>query len=246
MSDSDSDGELQLSSHALAALMQFKQEEQQREKEFQKLYTQADDKFEEQKKQEGMNLFKEDWQLSQFWYSDDTASKLGDALLDGADSDTVIAIVSAPSVYAAIQKKTDSEIPTKHIYLFEYDKRFELLAGKEHFYFYDYNNPLEFDSKLKGRVDRLLIDPPFLNEDCQTKSSITAKALLAKDDNSKTKNGVLKHRLISCTGERMSDVIQNVYPNTHITTFYPEHGNGLSNEFRCYADFEWEQWKFVK
>lgn len=116
-----------------------------------------------------MKLFKEDWQLSQFWYSDETAATLGDALLEGADENTVIAIVSAPSVYAAIQKKPISEIPTEHIYLFEFDTRFELLAGKDHFVFYDYNKPLEFSDKIKGKVDRLLIDPPFLNEDCQTK-----------------------------------------------------------------------------
>lgn len=116
-----------------------------------------------------MKLFKEDWQLSQFWYSDDTAAILADAILEGADENTVIAIVSAPSVYAAIQKKPTNEIPTEHIYLFEFDNRFELLAGRDHFFFYDYNKPLDFSDEIKGKVDRLLIDPPFLNEDCQTK-----------------------------------------------------------------------------
>ncbi|XKU27844.1 S-adenosylmethionine-dependent lysine methyltransferase [Saccharomyces cerevisiae] len=197
------------------------------------------------KKEEGMKLFKEDWQLSQFWYSDDTAAILADAILEGADENTVIAIVSAPSVYAAIQKKPTNEIPTEHIYLFEFDKRFELLAGRDHFFFYDYNKPLDFNDEIKGKVDRLLIDPPFLNEDCQTKSSITAKCLLAPNDNSKTKKGVFKHRLISCTGERMSEVISKVYSDTRITTFLPEHSNGLSNEFRCYANFECSSWKFA-
>lgn len=191
-----------------------------------------------------MNLFKEDWQLSQFWYSDETANLLADALLEGADENTVIAIVSAPSVYAAIFKKPAEEIPTEHIYLFEYDTRFELLAGKEHFIFYDFKNPTEFNPIIKGKVDRLLIDPPFLNETCQGKSSITAKELLAPKDGSTTKHNVLKHRLISCTGERMHEIIANVYPDTHITTFRPEHSNGLSNEFRCYSNFEWKGWKF--
>ncbi|XDT19731.1 putative N6-adenine methyltransferase [Nakaseomyces glabratus] len=251
MSGSDSETELKrtfrtLSANALLALQEFRQEEQQRQQEFQKLYDESDADFQKKKKQEGMNLFKEDWQLSQFWYSDSTADKLADALLEGADATTVIAIVSAPSVYAAIQKRDDSEIPTKHIYLFEYDTRFELLAGKDHFFFYDYNKPLDFDDKLKGKVDRLLIDPPFLNEDCQSKSAQTAKSLLAPKDGSKTSDGLLKHRLISCTGERMAQVIKKAYPDTEITDFYPEHGNGLSNEFRCYANFEWSGWKFSK
>lgn len=243
-SDSDSDLDIQLSANALAALQEFRKEEELHNEQFQKLYSEADEDFENKKKREGMNLFKEDWQLSQFWYSDETANMLGEALLEGADEDTVIAIVSAPSVYAAIMKKPESEIPTKHIYVFEFDKRFELMAGKDHFFFYDYNKPLDFDDKLKGKVNRLLIDPPFLNDDCQSKSSITAKELLA-NDSTKTKNGFSKHRLISCTGERMSSVIKKVYPKTHITSFYPEHGNGLSNEFRCYADFEWKKWKFI-
>lgn len=240
MSDSESDMELSLSANALAALAEFRQEQQQHEEKFQEMFNQTDDEF--KRRQEGMNLFKEDWQLSQFWYSDDTANLLADALLDGADEDTVIAVVSAPSVYAAILKKDN--LPTSQIYLFEFDKRFELMAGKEFFSFYDFKDPLTFESPIRGKVDRLLIDPPFLNETCQGKSSQTAHELLRKDDGSLTKNGVPKHRLISCTGERMHEIIAKVYPKTHITTFLPEHGNGLSNEFRCYADFEWDGWQF--
>lgn len=133
------------------------------------MYDAAEEEFTQVQKKEGMKLFKEDWQLSQFWYTDSTADTLANALLEGADSETVIAIVSAPSVYAAIKRMENDLIPTKHIYLLEFDKRFELLAGKEHFLFYDYQKPEDFDSKLKGKVDRLIIDPPFLNEDCQTK-----------------------------------------------------------------------------
>jgi hypothetical protein len=41
--------------------------------------------------------------LSQFWYDDETAETLAKELLHGATSDTVIAIISAPSVYAKIR-----------------------------------------------------------------------------------------------------------------------------------------------
>lgn len=90
------------------------------------------------------------------------------------------------------------------------------------------------------------IDPPFLEEQCQQKSSETAKALLIKDKTTKTQSGDLKYKLISCTGERMKDVVKKNYPDTEITDFYPEHKNGLSNEFRCYASFEGKQWNFLK
>lgn len=177
--------------------------------------------------------FGEDWQLSQFWYCDSTADILLDALLEGATEDTVICIASAPSVYAILNKRDPTTLPTKNIYLFEFDKRFELLSGAEHFGFYDYNDPLNFREDLKNKVDRLLLDPPFLQSDCQRKSSETVKALL-KTPNSK---------LITCTGERMAEQVKSNYEGIHMTTFLPEHRK-LSNEYRCYANFECSKWKF--
>lgn len=188
--------------------------------------------------------FGEDWQLSQFWYSDKTSDILADALLEGADKDTVICIVSAPAVYARIKARDLSTLPTQNIYLFEFDRRFEALAGKDHFGFYDYNEPLKFRADLKGKVDRILIDPPFLEPECQHKFSITARALMSKDTKSRTKDGNQKWELMTCTGERMRNEVKKNYPETKVTTFYPEHKNGLSNEFRCYASFECSKWKF--
>ncbi len=89
-------------------------------------------------------------------------------LLEDANNETIIAIVSAPSVYAAIKKRQDLKISLDQIYLFEFDKRFQLTAGDK-FVFYDYNKPLIFPKELKGRCNRLLIDPPFLSDECQTK-----------------------------------------------------------------------------
>ncbi|KAL6931153.1 probable N(6)-adenine-specific DNA methyltransferase-like 1 [Hanseniaspora guilliermondii] len=253
-SDSESEYELSLSLDTLKALQDFKLEEEERIKEFEKLEKAAEEDYEltKEKRQKGMDLFKEDWQLSQFWYSNETAETLARALLEGADKDTHIAIVSAPSVYAAIKKiELQEELPTEHIFLFEYDKRFEVMAGKEHFVFYDFADPENFRDDIKGTIDRLLIDPPFLNENCQTKSSVTAHSLLKHDLKSSSKSlltnhDVEKHRLISCTGERMKDIMKQVYNGIQITDFLPEHANGLSNEFRCYADFECSQWKFSK
>lgn len=243
----ESDDEpITLSAHALAALQEFKQEENQRLEQFESLYKQSEEDFENSKKDLSIDAFKEDWQLSQFWYADETAKILAKALLEGADEDTIIVIASAPSVYAAINKLSPSEIPTKQIYLLEYDKRFEALAGKKHFFFYDYNKPDEIPDILRHKCHRLLIDPPFLEEECQTKSSEAAKNMLVADRTSLTKSGDLKYKLVSSTGERMHKVIQKNYPDTTMTSFLPEHKNGLSNEFRCYASFECSYWKFQK
>lgn len=50
MSDSDSDYELTLSANALAALEEFKREEQQHQEAFQKLYDETDEDFQKKKK----------------------------------------------------------------------------------------------------------------------------------------------------------------------------------------------------
>ncbi|EMG48179.1 EFM5 Protein-lysine N-methyltransferase EFM5 [Candida maltosa Xu316] len=252
MSAFDSDDEpITLSAHALAALQEFHTEEKERLEKFESLYQQSEDKFDEQQKQQQQDVkitiddFKEDWQLSQFWYSDETAKILGKALLEGADDETVVVIASAPSVYAAIKQFPSEDIPTQHIYLLEYDNRFQVLGGDK-FSVYDYNKPNAIPEHLRNKCHRLLIDPPFLEEECQTKSSQAAKNLLVNDKTEKTKNGDLKYKLISSTGERMHDLVtKKNYPDTKMTDFLPEHKNGLSNEFRCYASFECSYWKFT-
>lgn len=240
----DSDDEpLTLSSHALAALQEFKTEETARKEQFAKLFQELETRFDELKKV-SIDDFKEDWQLSQFWYADDTADILAKALLEGADEDTVVCIASAPSVYAAVTRLPAEQVPTKHIYLLEYDKRFEVMAGKKHFGFYDYNMPDEVPEEIRNKCHRLLIDPPFLEEECQTRSAKAARNLLAPNTGEKTKTGDDKVKLISSTGERMRDIIRKTYPETRLTSFLPEHKNGLSNEFRCYASFECAYWTF--
>ncbi|ODV76672.1 uncharacterized protein CANTADRAFT_58033 [Suhomyces tanzawaensis NRRL Y-17324] len=234
----DSDDELTLSTHALAALAEFKKEETERIEKFQELCNSFNG-GQEVNQQLTIEDFKQDWKLSQFWYADDTARTLGKALLQGANVDTVIVIASAPSVFAAIKNLPPEEVPTKHIYLFEYDKRFELLAGKEHFYFYDYTRPDDIPLELKHNCHRLLIDPPYLQEDCQTKSAMAAGNLLVEKA-----TDTQQIKLISSTGERMGEIVKKNYPETFVTNFFPEHMNGLSNEYRCYANFECSYWKF--
>ncbi|CAK9441195.1 uncharacterized protein LODBEIA_P50640 [Lodderomyces beijingensis] len=246
----DSDDEpIALSAHALAALQEFKTEEKQRIEKFESLYRASEERFDEQRdaqSQVTIDDFKEDWQLSQFWYADETARTLALALLEGADEDTVVVIASAPSVYAAIKQLPANKVPTRQIYLLEYDPRFRILAGNDHFAVYDYQKPYDVPSHLKHKCHRLLIDPPFLEEECQTKSAQAAQNLLVAESlwQEKTKSGDSKFKLVSSTGERMKDVVLKSYPGIQVTDFLPEHKNGLSNEFRCYANFEGSYWKF--
>lgn len=53
------------------------------------------------------------------------------------------------------------------VYLLEFDHRFELFEGFVH---YDFKYPLRLPTSFKGKFDRVILDPPFLSNDCQTKS----------------------------------------------------------------------------
>lgn len=71
--------------------------------------------------------------------------------------------------------------------LLEFDERFAVF--KDDFTCYDYKQPTKLDRKkllypldgteltittasLKGSFDRIICDPPFLNEDCQSKGKL--------------------------------------------------------------------------
>lgn len=246
----------------MAALKEFQNEQTERQEKFDKLYRVAETKFEQVK---NIADFEEDWNLSQFWYSQETAETLAKESLraigvepslehlNDAKHIKKLAIISAPSVYSAILKlfngmrnlAPDSEKEAvdrrineilKNIYLLEFDSRFQYLTvTPEYFILYDFNKPLAVPPELKGKLDVAVIDPPFLSDECHTKTALTARYLLAPQ-NSKT---------IICTGERVSEIIKKVYPGSQITTFFPQHEKGLSNEFRCYANFECASWKWI-
>ncbi len=51
-------------------------------------------------------------------------------------------------------------------------------------------------------------------------------------------------QLVLCTGEVMHAMLERLYRKVglRITSFEPQHANGLSNEFKCFANFESETW----
>lgn len=196
-----------------------------------------------------MEAFTEDWNASQFWYSDETATKLARELLRGATDETKIAVVSAPSVFLQLKNLLASgEVTTKpQLTLLEFDERFAVF---KEFVQYDFEQPMKLPMELKGQFDAIICDPPFLSDDCQTKAALTTR-WLAKDwtsTNSPTISGPeTSLKLLVCTGERMESLIHKLYAKVGIrtTSFEVVHSKGLSNEFRCYANFETSIWKFI-
>lgn len=69
--------------------------------------------------------------------------------------------------------------------LFEYDDRFAVHGSD--FIFYDYKSPLSIPRELASSFDLVIADPPFLSEECLTKTAVTIKFLM-------------KEKIILCTG----------------------------------------------
>ncbi len=138
-------------------------------------------------------------QLSQFWYDDLTAQILAEEALKASECKKYvgveylvipphtlfyrIACVSCPTLF---EKLISIKPPQCQVTLLEYDRRFEKYGSD--FVFYDYNNPLELSDELHETFDLVVADPPFLSEECLTKTSETMKFLS-------------KHKFLLCTGK---------------------------------------------
>ncbi|KAI1385326.1 putative N6-adenine methyltransferase-domain-containing protein [Hypoxylon trugodes] len=245
MADSDEEP-VTLSSHALAALQEFYGERDAHADKFEKLKAAAEEQHDGNAQPLSMEAFTEDWNESQFWYADETATLLAKQLIEGVREDEVVAVVSAPSVFIALknlQNTADFKAkPKPKVYLLEHDQRFAVFPE---FVFYDFQQPIKLPGELKGTVDRIICDPPFLSEDCQTKAALTVRWMSRAP--SKANNQTQPHpRVIVCTGERMESLVTKLYRSfgAHTTTYEPRHARGLSNEFYCYANFECDAWTF--
>ena len=84
-----------------------------------------------------------------------------------------IACISCPTLYAKLIqiKPTDCET-----FLLEYDRRLEIYG--DNFVFYNYKKPLVLPEKLAERsFDVVVVDPPYLSEECLRKTAETVKFL---------------------------------------------------------------------
>lgn len=104
----------------------------------------------------------------------------------------------------------------------EFDQRFAV-HGTD-FVHYDFNFPSKIPKEILGTFDLVIADPPFLSEECLTKTSETIK-LLAKD------------QIVLCTGVIMGELAEKLL-NVKSCKFKPEHRNNLANEFSCFANFD--------
>ncbi|XP_045776196.1 EEF1A lysine methyltransferase 1 [Maniola jurtina] len=200
-----------LSAETFAALQEFYAEKQKRQEILEKL--------ESQKQLNENIIFEENWQLSQFWYNEATVQalvKIVDKLLPDNGK---VALISCPTLFVPVKRQLGDRA---NVTLLEYDRRFEVHGSD--FIFYDYNSPDKLPADLEHTFDLVIADPPFLSEECITKTSQTIQ-LLAKG------------KIIVCTGAIMQGHVEKLL-SLKLCDFKPQHRNNLANEFSCYANFD--------
>nr|CAG4641063.1 EOG090X0ABW [Eulimnadia texana] len=208
---SDSDSEPELSSHTLSALNEFLSEKKEREERISQIAAAG-------LVSEDVDI-EEDWQLSQFWYDDKTSETLAKEVIRVAGDSGNIACISCPSVYRVLRKIKPENCIVK---LLEFDPRFGVYG--EDFVLYDYRAPLSVPRDFQSAFDVVIADPPFLSEECLTKTAVTMRLMS-------------KGPLVLCTGAIMEELAAKLL-QLKMCDFRPGHRNNLANDFRCYTNFD--------
>ncbi|OWR46905.1 hypothetical protein KGM_212814 [Danaus plexippus plexippus] len=203
-----------LSAETFAALQEFYAEQQKRQEILEKL--------ESQKQLNENILFDENWQLSQFWYNESTVQALVKVIDKVVPDGGKVALISCPTLFVPAKRHIGSRID---VLLLEYDRRFEV-HGTDYM-FYDFNFPEKLPDDLNHSFDLVVADPPYLSEECITKTSQTIK-LLGKE------------KIVVCTGAIMKDQVEKLL-NLKQWAFQPKHRNNLANEFCCYSNFDLDE-----
>ena len=117
-----------------------------------------------------------------------------------------------------------------YVKIFEFDKRFESFG--EDFQFYDYNKAVEENYLLEfaSSFDLIIVDPPFLSEECLEKTSLIVKRLLKV-------NGLI----ILNTGSVQSELAEK-HLSLKESSYKPQHKNNLGNEFSSFANFDLDKY----
>ena len=146
----------QLAPETLAALMEFYEEKNINIKE------------------DNYDKIDEDWELSQFWYTKETADNIIKLIANYAEKNKKvnIALLCTPSLYRAYLRNKN-QMENLNVALFEFDERFSIF--KDAFNFYDLNKPLDIDKIHNKKYDIIVADPPFLNEETIHKVSETMR-----------------------------------------------------------------------
>ncbi|KAK4052737.1 Protein-lysine N-methyltransferase efm5 [Microbotryomycetes sp. JL201] len=173
-------------------------------------------------------MFGEDWQLSQFWYSTEFATRLAKWIRSLCPSEsTHVAFLCCPTGYIGFQHTN----PIKGTKLLEFDRRFGLFGGKDYIP-YDIDEPEDVPEYMKDTVDIAVADPPFLNEVTNKKLARTLRLLLKPQG-----------KLILLTSTSVEHLFPQIYDSApigplHKTDIQVTHAGGIANSFGVWTSWE--------
>eukprot|EP01061_Rhynchopus_euleeides_P034226 TRINITY_DN5796_c3_g1_i1.p1 TRINITY_DN5796_c3_g1~~TRINITY_DN5796_c3_g1_i1.p1 ORF type:complete len:413 (+),score=204.19 TRINITY_DN5796_c3_g1_i1:56-1240(+) len=160
---------------------------------------------------------KENGDLNQYWFGPNTI----DAFVNEIEAQSVqgAAFLSSPSLYFSLR---DEALKAKSK-VFEFDKQWESDPG---FVFYDYNKPDQVSIALFGQFDMVVIDPPFITEECWRSYTETARLLLCPGGKlictTIVENEGIMQELLGCTPVTFRPSIPNlVYQYNTYTSYHP-------------------------
>lgn len=140
-------------------------------------------------------------------------------LIKHFDDDISISLMSCPSLYETISSIADN------VKIFEFDEKFSKY-GKA-FVHYDYNlgDDGEYLKDFHGCFDLIILDPPFLSEECLKKSLMIVNRLKKE-----------KSLIVLNTGSIQRDLAKQHGLNE--SKFKPQHKNNLANDFSTFSNFD--------
>lgn len=170
----------------------------------------------------------EDWSKSQFWYTNDTAKRLADAVVGALGESKQeggplprVACVACPSFFHALRTRHGDAVDA---ILLEHDDR---LAELGPYSFYDYNEPTVVPDAWRHACDAVVADPPYLAQECLSKTSVSVKELRRNDDS----------LVLLLTGAIMRHTARATLGLTPCV-FRPEHRSKLGNEFMAATNWD--------
>lgn len=100
---------------------------------------------------------------------------------------------------------------------------------------------------MSNFYDLVIADPPFLSDECLTKTALTIKFLAKK--NYVLCTGIFDNffyilikvfNYFYFSGSIMSELAKRLL-NVEVCCFVPHHQNNLANEFYCYSNFDFDK-----
>lgn len=142
---------------------------------------------------------------------------------DKCSSDVTIGLLSCPSLYRTVRNIHSNGV----VRLFEFDQRFAAVG--DDFSQYDYRNIIDnpdYLNEFANTFDILIVDPPFLSEECMQHTAAIVNKLKTNDAS-----------IILCSGQVVAPYAAQ-YFDLKQCQFRPEHARNLANEFCSYANFD--------